>query len=99
MAWGAALSKYCSIVWKTKFAFTNDKLGGGVQKCQDQPGDTLSPSKHLAVKNTASGIHEKQFNMHKAHYRIGMLLGRYRVEEQGKWHNAEKISWRKLWLN
>ena len=28
-------------------------------------------------------MHEKQFNMYKAHYRIAIALGRYRMEEQG----------------
>ena len=41
----------------------------------------LSQPKDSAVKNTAptvlqSGVHKKRFNMHKAHYSIGVQSGR-----------------------
>ena len=42
MAWGATLSKHCSILWVGNFRVTSDKLGGGVQMCLDQPGDDFA---------------------------------------------------------
>ena len=44
---------------------------------------TLPQSEDAAVKNTLTvktgkgrGVHEKQLDMHRAHYSIGMSLGR-----------------------
>ena len=45
---------------------------------------TLSRKLLHSKKQTGSVIHEKRFNVHKAHYSIYVMsLGKYRVEEQG----------------